>query len=278
MPEMPEVETVKRVLSKLLVDKSPKTIEKIEVYYSGILKEQTAEQFETILKGQTIKKIDRYGKYLFFQFDTHTIISHLRMEGKYNYNDLKHPISKHDHIVFNFTDKSCLTYNDTRKFGTMVLVKNDQVFNHKSIKKLGLEPLNSKLDALYLQTKASSKKKKIKEFLLDQTIITGLGNIYVDEVLFLSKIYPETTVDKLNLGQWNLIIQNSNQIIAQAIESGGTTVKSFAVSGDVTGLFQYNLNVYGRKGQKCPVCESQIQKIKVGGRGTHFCSQCQEIK
>ncbi|WOO88542.1 DNA-formamidopyrimidine glycosylase [Mollicutes bacterium LVI A0078] len=274
MPEMPEVETVRRILNGKVVGK---TINKVIIKDSIIIKEIDPVSFANQLHGRTIEAMERYGKYLFFKMGDITLVSHLRMEGKFFTYD-EHEFEKHDHIGFEFTDGSLLVYNDTRKFGTMHIMKTEDMFSHPALSKLGVEPLNDNLTAKYLQTKAKGKTKTIKEFLLDQKVICGLGNIYVDEVLFMSKIHPKTSVANIKPREFKAIVENTNLVIAKAIDEGGTTVKSFMASNEAHGLFQHSLNVYGKKGEPCPVCGKPIEKIKIGGRGTHFCSKCQRLK
>lgn len=275
MPEMPEVETVRRILDKKVVGK---TIEKTIIKDPIIIKEMTPNLFAKTLHNRQIQAMDRYGKYLFFNLGDLTLVSHLRMEGKFFTYDNGYKLQKHDHIAFEFTDGTMLVYNDTRKFGTMHLMESDKLFEHRSLSKLGVEPLNPKLTAAYLLEKSQGKTKSIKEFLLDQTIICGLGNIYVDEVLFESGIHPKTSVVNIKKNEFSKIVKNTNEVIENAINAGGTTVKSFMASNDAHGLFQHDLNVYGKKGKPCKNCNTPIEKIKVGGRGTHFCPKCQRLK
>lgn len=275
MPELPEVETVKRVLSGLVINKK---IREIDVRCEKMIKTSDSETFIKQLVGQELTAIRRYGKYLFFDFQDNTLVSHLRMEGKYNYFDINVEPTKHDHIIFYFDDNSMLLYNDTRKFGTMELVDYHHEGELKSIVKLGLEPGDENLNVEYFKAKANRRNTTIKQFLLDQTIITGLGNIYVDEVLFTSYVHPLTKVNHLNDEEIQILINNANDIIAKSIKAGGTTVKSFTVSGDASGTFQHQLRIYGHGGAECDRCQTIIEKIKVGGRGTSFCPKCQVEK
>lgn len=274
MPEMPEVETVRRILKGKVVGK---TISKVIIKDPIIIKEISPIEFADKLHGKTIEAMDRYGKYLFFKLGDITLVSHLRMEGKF-FTYEQHEMEKHDHIGFEFTDGTLLVYNDTRKFGTMHIMETDKLFMHPALSKLGIEPMSPDLTAKYLQSKAQGKTKTIKEFLLDQTVICGLGNIYVDEVLFLSKIHPKTSVANIKPREFQAIVDNTNHVIAKAIDEGGTTVKSFMASNEAHGLFQHQLNVYARNGEPCVVCGTPIEKIKIGGRGTHFCKKCQRLK
>ncbi len=272
MPELPEVETVRRVLKELVMDKK---IESVEVLCEKMLKNSTVSEFEQKLINQQIVDIRRLGKYLFIDTDDYTLISHLRMEGKYNYYPEPMEITKHDYIIFRFTDATELRYNDTRKFGTMEIVDRGKERSLKSVSKLGLEPYDADLNVSYFKEKIKGRKSSIKQILLDQTIITGFGNIYVDETLFQACIHPLTPVTELTDQQISDILNEGKKIINAAINAGGTTVKSFTVTKNVTGKFQYSLNVYGRKGEECYRCGTRLKKIKVGGRGTHYCPQCQ---
>lgn len=274
MPEMPEVETVRRILNGKVIGK---TISKVIIKDPIIIKEIDPVAFAQTLHGKTITEVERYGKYLFFKMGEITLVSHLRMEGKY-FTYEQHELTKHDHIAFEFTDGSLLVYNDTRKFGTMHIMETKSMFEHKALSKLGVEPLNQNLTAEYLLRCAGKKVKTVKEFLLDQTVICGLGNIYVDEVLFMSKIHPKTSIANIKLCGMQAIVDNTNLVITKAIAEGGTTVKSFMASNEAHGLFQHSLNVYGRTGLPCVNCETPIEKIKIGGRGTHFCPKCQRLK
>lgn len=275
MPELPEVQTVCTTLKLLILNKK---IDNVEVMYEKILKNSDNIEFCNKLSNQTLLDIRRIGKYILFDFDKYTLVSHLRMEGKYNYYEDTDNYKKHDLVSFNFTDNTQLVYNDVRKFGTMELVLKGEEDSLKSIKVLGYEPFDKRVTIDYLKEKIKNRKTTVKQFLLDQSVLTGLGNIYVDEVLFLCKIHPLTTINNLTNDDLNNIIQVSIKVLNKAISEGGTTVKSFAISGNVTGMFQHSLNVYQRAKQECFVCNGIISKIKVGGRGTHFCENCQKIK
>ncbi|MGL5021375.1 MAG: bifunctional DNA-formamidopyrimidine glycosylase/DNA-(apurinic or apyrimidinic site) lyase [Mycoplasmatales bacterium] len=275
MPELPEVETVKKILSGLVIGKK---IRDIDVRCEKMIKNTDPKLFIDTIVGQKITNIRRYGKYLFFDFENNTVVSHLRMEGKYNYYDTDMEPSKHDHVIFWFDDNSVLMYNDTRKFGTMELVGLKQEMSLKSVNKLGIEPYSNELTLEYLKSKIKGRSITIKQFLLDQTIITGLGNIYVDEVLFAAYVHPCTKVNKLTDDNLKEIIKYSNSIINMAIKGGGTTIKSFSVSGGKDGNFQHQIRMYGHAGETCDRCLTMIEKIKVGGRGTCFCPKCQVEK
>ncbi|MGR3741593.1 DNA-formamidopyrimidine glycosylase [Companilactobacillus sp. DQM5] len=274
MPEMPEVETVRKGLVQLVKNK---TIHSIEIRYPNIIEGNT-ELFLEILSGAKLINIRRRAKFLIFDFDNeYSMISHLRMEGKYQVRDNVENFDKHVHVIFHFTDKTMLGYRDVRKFGRMKLVKTSELNKDKSLQKLGPEPLSDDFVFDNIYPRITKHKKNIKTVLLDQTVISGLGNIYVDEVLWMSKIHPETSAVMLTNSEIKKIINSSNKEIKTAIEAGGTTIRSYVDSRGKSGQFQLQLNVYGRQGEPCERCGVKIEKIKVGGRGTHFCPNCQKL-
>lgn len=276
MPELPEVETVKNVLRHDIIGKK---IKSIDVYYGKIIKNVTIDEFKNLLVGEEFINIHRIGKHLIFELTKYYFVAHLRMEGKYF---LMHDeeISKHDHIIFNFYDGSNLRYNDVRKFGTIYLYDKikyrsiDDLKDLYPLNKVGLEPFDDKMNVQYLKDKFRDlKKSSIKQALLDQSIIAGLGNIYVDEVLYLSKLHPEIRANLLNDDELKLIIDSSIKVLNKAIYLGGTTIRSFQSSHEISGRFQNELNVHTK--EKCP-CNHDVVKIRVGGRGTYFCPVCQK--
>lgn len=272
MPELPEVETVRRTLKNMILGK---TIEAIDIHYSKIIKDVSVTEFREKLIGRTLKDIDRYGKYLIFIFDDIALISHLRMEGKYFIKDKLDPLVKHEHIVFHFTDGSTFRYHDVRKFGTMDLRPLDKIYTSYPISKLGYEPYDTLMTLEYLKEKLKNKNRAIKTCLLDQTVMTGLGNIYVDEVLFLSNLHPERSASSLNDEDYINIIKNATNVLHKAIDLGGTTIRSYTSSLGVTGRFQNELKVHMKKGEPCPRCSTIIEKKKVNGRGSYYCPKCQ---
>lgn len=277
MPELPEVETVKRTLENLIVGK---TITGVEVFYEKMLENIQVEEFKELVKNEKICSLYRYGKYLVFILEHLSIISHLRMEGKYFIKDENIEKDKHEHIIFKFSDNSTLRYHDTRKFGIMAIVKSTEIaeiMKYKGLSKLG-EEANVSTNYQGLYEKLKTKKLPIKTLLLDQENLCGLGNIYVDEVLFKSNIYPLTKGCDISLEDTKLILDNARTILARAIECGGTTIRSYTSSLGVTGRFQINLMVHTKEKEPCINCGTIIQKMKVGGRGTYYCPTCQKVK
>ena len=271
MPELPEVETVKNGLIKKV---KGKTIKKCTVRWNGIIAYPDVDDFVKNICNQRINDIDRRGKFLMFILDDYYLISHLRMEGKYFIKEPNESLNKHDHVIFTLNDNSELRYNDTRKFGKMHLVKKDEL-SISPIAKLGVEPWSPNLTTTYLKNKLN-KKKPIKTLLLDQSIITGIGNIYADEILFTSRINPETPGEKLTNANLQDIIDNTKKVLEKAIKMGGTTIHTYTAVDGITGKFQQELLVHGKKDIPCPNCNTKILKITVNTRGTYYCPKCQK--
>ncbi len=269
MPELPEVETVKNVLKKQVLGKQ---IILASIYWDNIIAFPEVKEFQNKIQKQIIHNINRRGKWLMFELDDYFLLSHLRMEGKYFIRNVGDERNKHEHVIFAFSDNTELRYHDTRKFGKMYLIKKENVYTASPLKDLGLEPWDNNLNAKYLRSKL--KNKAIKTELLDQSIITGIGNIYADEILFLSKINPEENAKELTDDNLKAIIKYTREILERAIKEGGTTIKSYTSAEGVHGGFQTELLVHTK--ENCPNCNSKIEKTIVGGRGTYFCPNCQK--
>lgn len=272
MPELPEVETIKNTLRELTLNKTIKSID--------VLREQTIDgkviEFISGLTGETIIDFERVGKFIVFHL-THdkVMISHLRMEGKYFLKDEKDKIVKHDLVVFHFSDNTKLIYNDTRKFGRMEFRTKENYLTTAPLSNVGPDPFMLKTTHI-LAKSFKNKTISIKTALLDQSIMSGLGNIYVDEVLFETKIHPLTPAKLVKPAQLEKILEASKVILKKACDAGGTTIKSYHPREGVSGNFQVDLKVYGKKGKKCPRCNNELRKIFVNGRGTTYCPHCQK--
>ena len=268
MPELPEVETVLRTLENKIKDKK---IIDVEVLYKNIVDGDVAD-FKNKLIGQHFKEFDRRGKYLIFKLDDIALISHLRMEGKYYILSKNDPIDKHTHVIFTLDDGYTLRYHDVRKFGRMELMALKD--NYDDFKNLGPEPFSDKFNVSYIKNYLKNKKKPIKEILLDQSFVAGIGNIYADEILYDIKVSPLRRCDRLNKKEINSLIISTRKILNEAIRAGGTTIRSYTSSLGVTGRFQMSLKCHTK--EKCERCNEDIIKIRVGGRGTYYCKNCQK--
>lgn len=272
MPELPEVETVKNTLIPLIINK---TIIGVDIFYDRLI-QSNLNEFKKNIINKKIINVSRYGKYLFFSLsDDYILVIHLRMEGKFLFSTSSNNRKKETSLIFYFSDNSSLTFNDTRKFGLMYLGKKDEIKELKMLKKLGVEgnKIEIEKDFKYLKNKFNSNKP-IKELLLDQSIICGIGNIYADEILYSSKINPFTKGKYLNDEEIKLLITNCKNILNEAIELGGSTVHSFSSNG-IDGKFQNKLMCYGKQNEICPNCGTTFHKSFIMKRGTTYCPNCQ---
>lgn len=274
MPELPEVETVKRTLQHLIVGK---TIEKVEIYWPKMIKKPVdSQQFAFLLKGETIQDIARRGKFLKFILNEYVLVSHLRMEGRYSVHDDANDINKHVHVIFTFTDGKQLRYQDVRKFGTMHLFPKGEEELSPPLSQLGVEPFSDSFTPEYLYKGLQKTTRTIKTTLLDQKIVVGLGNIYVDEALHKAGIHPLKSAKDVTEDEARILHNSIVQTLQEAVAQGGTTVRSYVNGAGDMGMFQQYLYVYGRKDEPCRHCGAPIEKMKVGGRGTHYCPNCQK--
>lgn len=275
MPELPEVETVRRGLNKLVRGQK---ITALRIIYTRMIKSDLTE-FKTYLINQTIHEVNRRGKYLLFELGEQTLVSHLRMEGKwlsYPSNDV--PDNKHFHGFFDLSNGQTLVYQDVRKFGTMELVKTSELADFFTRKKIGPEPIETDFNLITFQHQLSGSQKKIKPYLLEQSLVAGLGNIYVDEVLWLAKIHPSEIARHLSPKKVAELRRAVIYILAEGVKYGGSTIRSYKNALGLDGTMQNYLEVYGKTGQPCARCGTPIEKYKLAGRGTHFCPKCQKLK
>lgn len=276
MPELPEVETVRRTLNNLITGK---TIEHVQVRLPRIIqKPDDIHMFEVLLQGQTVETIERRGKFLRFILTDYVMVSHLRMEGRYGLYDGEDPLQLHTHVLFRFTDGSELRYKDVRQFGTMHLFPKGEELTQPPLHKLGLEPLDEGFTFEAFRDRIAHRSTKIKPLLLNQEYIVGIGNIYVDESLFLAGIHPEREASSLSKKELELLHSAIIRTLRESVEVGGSSIKSYVNGQGEIGLFQHQLNIYGRQSQPCKTCGSEIYKTVVGGRGTHICPTCQPLK
>ena len=283
MPELPEVETIRRGLSKFIIKDKIKNTE--------ILCEKS---FQGTPQKATIKNIRRFGKALIIDLDNQkSLMIHLRMTGQLIYDEkgkeryaAGHPSenfvaelpNKQTRVIFEL-ENGTLYFNDQRKFGFIKTLETKDVESDPFIKKLAKEPWQMPADEFYEKLK-KHKNSPIKAVLLDQTVICGLGNIYADETLFMSKIHPATKAGLVTKNQAKEIIKNAKLVMEKSIASGGSTLRDYKkADGERGDYLDKFAQVFNRQGQPCPKCKTIIKKIKVAGRGTHICPHCQkEIK
>ncbi|MCR8969453.1 DNA-formamidopyrimidine glycosylase [Facklamia sp. 7083-14-GEN3] len=280
MPELPEVNAVMIGLNQLV---QGKTIKKVNVYWPRIVGAENDEEvksFATQLINQKIIEVKRRGKYLIFILSDKVMISHLRMEGKYQHTPKDQLASyqkdKHTHVEFMFTDGTLLNYHDVRKFGRIELIAKNELENYFLDKNLGPEPTENEFDVTNFQKDLSKINRMIKPVLLDQKTVAGLGNIYVDESLFRAGIHPASLARSIPLSNIQDLHQAIIEVIAEAVKAGGSSVRTYRNSLGQAGKFQQSLQVYGRKGQPCFGCGTPIEKKQLAQRGTHYCPSCQK--
>ena len=277
MPELPEVETIRRGLSKFII--------KDKIKNTTILCEKS---FHGTPQKARVKDIRRFGKALIIDLDNQkSLMIHLRMTGQLIYDGKERYAAGHpsDNFVDNLPNKQTrvilelengtLYFNDQRKFGFIKVLETKEVENDPFIKKLAKEPWDITPEEFY-QKLQKHQNSPIKATILDQTIIAGLGNIYADETLFMSKIHPTTKSGQITKNQAKTIIENAKKVMEKSIDSGGSTLKDYkkpdGTKGDYLDKFA---QVFNRQGKSCPRCGTKLEKIKVAGRGTHFCPRCQ---
>lgn len=276
MPELPEVETVRRTLAGLVIGK---TIQSVDVKLNRIIRLPDDPQlFAALLEGQTIRDIGRRGKFLTFILDDYVLVSHLRMEGRYGLYQNTDPVEKHTHVLFLFTDQTEMRYKDVRQFGTMDLFPKGEELLKPPLNKLGLEPLDESFTYEAFKQVVAPRSTMIKPLLLNQAYIVGIGNIYVDESLFLAGIHPERTANSLSKNELKRLYDSILATLHEAVAVGGSSIKSFVNGQGEIGMFQHQFKVYGKAQQPCVQCGHMVERSVIGGRGTHTCPNCQPFK
>ncbi len=274
MPELPEVETVKCSLERKIIGV---TILKTEILLEQIIKMPEISEFKAKISGRIIQNITRHGKYLKIHLSgAYVMVIHLRMTGQLLYMAADEPVARHTHIIFYLNNGAQLRYVDIRQFGTLYLLPSAETNKLKGLSRLGLEPVNKEFSREYLKEKLQSRTKKIKQVLLEQEIIAGLGNIYADEILFAAKINPHRPANSLATEEVSLLHAKIVEVIQEAIEHRGTSVQNYIDGNSEKGNYQNFLKVYQREAQNCVRCDAKIKKEKLAGRGTHFCPECQK--
>lgn len=274
MPELPEVESVCRMLRSQIIGAE---ITSIFVDKPKIFKNSTVEEFSEYVIGETFKNVSRRGKHIIYHLTNDKIVvSHLRMEGKYHIFDDSVALEKHAMMYFQLKDGRQLRYLDSRQFGTLHMYSESDYMLSDQLAKIGPEPWDKVLDTNYLTNRLIKSTKPVKTAILDQTILTGIGNIYADEILFACNLNPLTKCKDLKPKDFKNIVKYTRAILQKAIDCGGSRIRTYTTSFGVTGSYQDHLKVHTKVGEECPVCKSIILKTKVGGRGTYYCPRCQK--
>ncbi len=271
MPELPEVETIVRELEERTVGK---IIINIDIVRKSYLRGQSPQYIRRNTQNKKIIEVIRRGKYIIFELENGRIIVHLGMTGKFIEANSAGDVLKHTIAIFRFEDFS-LVLNDVRRFGQMRYFEKDYLPDN--IVKLGVEPFSEELNIKYIQDRFNNRKRAIKEVLLDQTIIAGLGNVYASEILFKSGIHPLKSADSLKIEEINLLIRSIRLVLSEAIKHNGTTIADYRRVDDKLGQFQDFLTVYGKEGERCVRCGTKVERIVIGGRSSFYCGNCQKL-
>lgn len=274
MPELPEVETVKRTLQEKIVGK---VVKGARVFLPKMIKHPPAEEFPGAITGREILGLDRRGKYLLVRLTGQFVmVVHLRMTGRLTYTAPDVPLAKHTHVIFELDDGHELRFQDQRQFGTIYLMPEKELNRISGLRQLGPEPLAVEFTAGQLGDMLAGRKRKVKEVLLDQTFLAGIGNIYADEILFVAGIHPERPADQLLEQEVQRLYEAIRSVLQEGINHRGTTVRDYVDGSGQQGDYQHRLRVYSRKGEPCPRCGQPVIRIKVGGRSSYLCRCCQD--
>ena len=288
MPELPEVETVRRGLAPAMEGAS---LAKVEVR-DRRLRWPIAKDFEKRLTGRTVEGLGRRAKYLLADLSSgEVLIMHLGMSGSFRvgkdakpgvYYHEKSKSTAHDHVVFHMSNGATVTFNDPRRFGSMKLVARAKLDSEPLLRGLGPEPLGNEFDAAMLATACAGKKTSLKAALLDQRVVAGLGNIYVCEALYRARLSPKrqaSTIADRN-GRPNArataLVEAIKAVLQDAIAAGGSSLRDHRRTDGALGDFQHNFRVYDREGEPCPNCKGKIKRIVQSGRSTFYCASCQK--
>jgi formamidopyrimidine-DNA glycosylase len=275
MPELPEVELVAKLLDRLVKNRK---IIAAELLRERLAPENPPVEFAQRLRNAKINFVHRRGKHILFDFDNEqTLITHLRMTGRFLLLPVERELPKFSHAVFYFEDETRLIFNDQRHFGLMKIVKTDELGKTKEIEKLAPEPFSEAFNRKYFRAILKTSKRSLKEFLLDQTKVLGLGNIYAAEAMFLARVNPQTPADQVSPRKANVLFEKILEVLAESIENGSTlNVNPENIDGSYYGGgYENHWRVYDRAGEPCVTCEKPIARLRQAGRSTYFCPRCQ---
>jgi formamidopyrimidine-DNA glycosylase len=270
MPELPEVETTLRGIAPHIIGH---TILEC-VLRTARLRLPLEPTLCEILPGLTIVKVERRAKYLLLFCENGTIILHLGMSGSLRVLPAGSTEKKHDHVDLIFSSGQCLRFTDPRKFGIFIFTSDDP-YQHKLLNHLGPEPLSEEFNGNYLYRVARGRKLSVKQFIMDQKTVVGVGNIYANEALFQAGIRPNRVAGKISKARYTQLADAAREILYKAIAAGGTTINDFNQADGKPGYFAQQLQVYGCEGEACPICGRPILMTRLGQRSTFYCNYCQ---
>ena len=270
MPELPEVETSRRGITPHIINQTIKQV----ILRQPKLRWLIPAEIPQIFAAQQIEQVQRRGKYLLLKTSKATLILHLGMSGVLRVLDSNTPAKKHDHVDLVFTHGISLRFSDPRRFGCLLWTNTDPL-QHRLLKHLGIEPLDSAFNSAYLFKQSRKRKLTIKQLLMHNHLVVGIGNIYANEALFAASIRPTKSAATLTQAQCKLLVPAIKRILRRAIKAGGTTLNDFTQSDGNPGYFKQKLQVYDRAGQPCKKCKSTVKQIVIAGRSSFYCPYCQ---
>jgi formamidopyrimidine-DNA glycosylase len=274
MPELPEVEVIRRGLAPRVVGRR---LLAVTVGEKRLRQESSPGEFKEWLPGRTILEIERRGKYLLFHLEGGvTLLIHLGMTGRLLLMPNPSPPLPHVHLTFHLEGGLEMVFQDVRRFGQALVFPPGA--HLAPLEMVGREPFSRQVTPAWLAQETRGRSRPLKNFLMDARVLAGIGNIYASEILFAARLHPSTPVSRLSLKDWTRVLKETRRILKAAIAKGGTTVANFLNSRGETGLFQLELLVYGRAGEPCRVCGRDIVRMAHGGRSTFFCPKCQKEK
>jgi formamidopyrimidine-DNA glycosylase len=274
MPELPEAENIGRALKTNLVNQE---IAKVEVF-SPKMRTSLLPLLDAKLEGLTIVDVRRRARYLVVDLsDKRALLMHFGMSGVVRIEDESVPKRKHEHVFIHLKNGKIFRFECTRRFSLLECVTLGEDNWPLALANLGVEPLEENFTSQYLFEKSRKVKGAVKNFIMDNNVVTGIGNIYATEVLFACKIHPQRPASSLSKTECDNIVKYAKKILTRAIELGGTTISDFQNVDGSEGKFVQELNIYGKKGQKCVVCNSIVETVTVGGRTSAFCPNCQKL-
>ncbi len=271
MPELPEVETTRRGIEPLV---RGKYVERVLVHNASLRWPVPPDLNATLIK-QKVCAVERRSKYLLMNFEQGTLIIHLGMTGHLRVCRSGEEKRKHDHVELFFTDRSVLRFNDSRRFGAIFWTDTNPL-QHERLVSLGPEPLTGLFNADYLFRTSRDRKVAVKPFIMDAHVVVGVGNIYASEALFRARISPGRQAGGVSRKAFALLVQSVQEVLAEAIAAGGTTIRDFMDTEGRPGYFKQELRVYGRAGEPCTACGSAIIQTRLGQRSTYHCAKCQK--
>lgn len=273
MPELPEVEVLRRSLERRLLGK---LIERTAVYDSRLREPVRPRQLAARLSGKRIRRLRRRAKYLLIDADGgSTLVIHLGMSGRFTLVAAQEPREPHEHVAFFLDTGKRLRLRDPRRFGLVFAASSEGLEKDPHFASLGIEPLGPELSGAVLASRAKGRKAPVKTFLMDSRAVVGLGNIYATESLFRAGIHPRRSVARISRQSWVQLARAIREVLSQAIEEGGTTLNDFTDGAGNSGYFQVSLAVYGREAEPCPHCGRPVRRIVQSGRASFYCPSCQ---